>query len=79
MTENFNDKYVFYYRKDDKFQGMLMIPVDDYLTARNETFLKDIIQKLRDKNVFGKIEDENFIFTGLHIKQSRYMTILISD
>ena len=56
MTENFNDKYVFYYRKDDKFQGMLMIPVDDYLTARNETFLKDIIQKLRDKNVFGRLK-----------------------
>ena len=63
------DNCLFYWRKENKLEGLLTIHVDDYLSAGTEIFQKDIILKLRQKYKFRKILKNNFKYTGLHVEQ----------
>ena len=60
MKQSMGDNCLFYYRKENKLEGLLIIHVDDYLSAGTEIFQKDIILKLRQKYKFRKILKKQF-------------------
>ena len=79
MAQSLHDSCLFYYHKNDKLQGLLLIHVDDYLSAGTSVFQKEIIDKLRKKYIFGTISHHNFYFTGIHIVQDENMQIMIDQ
>ena len=79
MTQCFRDNCLFYFIKENKLQGILMFHVDDFLSAGNEDFQKDIMLKLRKIYTFGKVSKGDFIFTGLHIYQNEEKEIFVDQ
>ena len=59
-------------------EGFLMFHVDDVLSAGSEKFGK-ILEKLRTKYKFGRIERKSFVFTGLNIHQDDNMEITVDQ
>ena len=76
MTQSKRESCLFYYHKDNKFHGELLVHVDDILSAGSDEF-KDIVTKLREKYNFGRVEQGNFVYTGLNIEQDENMDILV--
>ena len=60
---------MFYYHVNEKLEGLLIFHVDDVLSAGSRQF-KKIIDQLRNIYNFGRIEKEEFVFTGLNLKQT---------
>ena len=54
MKQSMGDNCFFYYRKNDKLEGLIIIHVDDYLSAGSDIFQQDIISDLRKRYQFGK-------------------------
>ena len=48
--------------------------VDDILSA-GDNFFESIMEKLRRKYTFGKVETKSFVFTGIRITQSDNMEV----
>ena len=69
---------LFYYMMEEKLEGFLMFHVDDVLSAGSEKFLP-ILEKLRAKYKFGRIERRSFVFTGLNIHQDENMEITVDQ
>ena len=69
MKQSMGDNCLFYFRKDNKLEGLIVIHVDDYLSAGSDIFQKEIISKLRAKYNFGKISKNNLVYTGIQIQQ----------
>ena len=63
---------------EEKLEGFLMFHVDDVLSAGSEKFLP-ILEKLRAKYKFGRIESKSFVFTGLNIHQDENMEITVDQ
>ena len=64
------DDAFFYILMDGKLAGLCVIHVDDFLMGGNDSFYNLIEEKLTKRFTFGKIETENFKFTGLNILQT---------
>ena len=64
------DDAFFYILMDGKLAGLCIIHVDDFLMGGNDHFYNLIEEKLAKRFTFGKIETENFKFTGLSIQQT---------
>ena len=76
LTQSKRESCLFYYHKDNKFHGELLIHVDDILSAGSEEF-KVIVAKLRERYTFGRVERGTFIYTGLNIHQDKNMDIFV--
>ena len=68
MTQSKREYCLFLYHKHEKLEGFLIFHVDDIISAGSENF-KGIMEQLRVKYNFGKVEKGNFTFTGLNISQ----------
>ena len=55
-----------------------MFHVDDVLSAGSEKF-GTVMEKLRTKYKFGRIESKSFVFTGLNIHQDENMEITVDQ
>ena len=69
MKQSMGDNCLFYFRRNNKLEGLLIIHVDDYLSAGTEYFKRNITSKLRKRYKFGKVLTTDFEYTGLHIRQ----------
>ena len=65
------DDALFYLHIDGKLAGLCALHVDDFLMGGNDSFHKLIDENLAKRFKFGKIETENFKFTGLNIRQTK--------
>ena len=68
MRHVIGDEAVFYYRVNDKTEGVLLLHVDDLLALGSDKFHANIIDDLKNKFTFGKIEKNEFRFCGIDIK-----------
>ena len=61
----------FYYRhdKDGQLEGMISSHVDDFNIAGNDDFIKTVTEKIKNDLDISKIEDDEFRFTGIDVKQ----------
>ena len=78
MKQSKRESCLFYYHKDNKLEGFLIVHVDDVLSAGSNEF-KKIIDKLRKKYTFGKVEDSDFVYTGLNIHQNEDKEIFVNQ
>ena len=58
-----------FHDENGKLAGMVGIHVDDFNAAGNEYFHEKITDELQKIYVFGKIEEKEFRFTGVDIKE----------
>ena len=65
--------------KQNKLCGLLLFHMDDFLTSGNDDFFKDIVLNLRKVYKFGKISRNQFVFTGIHLKQNEQKEIFINQ
>ena len=79
MKESMTDSCLFYYHKNDKLQGLLLLHVDDMLSCGSSLFEKDIMINLRKKYTFGKISKNNFEYTGIFIFQNDKKEIFLNQ
>ena len=79
MTQSFNDSCLFMYRKYEKLEGLLIFHVDDFLSAGSLCFESDVMTKLRQIYTFGNIERNNFIFTGIEVKQNQQFHVSLTQ
>ena len=61
------DEAVFYYRSGDKTEGCLLLHCDDFLAVGSEMFFENVVEDLKKKYQFSKIEKNSFRFTGIDI------------
>ena len=61
MKQSKRESCLFYYLKENKLEGILVIHVDDVLSGGSDEF-KQIMGKLRTKYTFGKVEKGSFIY-----------------
>ena len=78
MTQSKRESCLFYYHKDGKFEGFVIFHVDDVLSGGSDEFQK-VIEKLRNKYKFGKVESGTFVYTGLNIHQDDDMNITVNQ
>ena len=76
MKQSQRESCLFYYQKENKLEGFLIIHVDDVLSAGSEVF-RQVMDKLRVKYTFGKVEQGSFIYTGLNIHQNQDNEIIL--
>ena len=78
MKQSKRESCLFYLQENDTLHGLLIFHVDDVLSAGDEIF-ETLMNKLRIKYTFGKVETRNFIFTGLEITQSDDMSVSVNQ
>ena len=64
---------------DDTARPIPTNNVDDFLTAGSIDFEEKVIKKLREKYCFGKVSRNNFVFTGLNIRQNENNEIFVGQ
>ena len=70
MTQSHRDSCLFYYKPENNLEGLILIHVDDILSSGSQMFKSNIITKLRTNYKFGKVSENNFIYTGIHMFQN---------
>ena len=62
---------VFYYKhyKDRKLEGMISSHVDDFNLAGTTRFINNVTEKIKAALDISKIEDNEFMFTGIDVKK----------
>ena len=78
MTQSKRESCLFYFHKNNKLEGFLIIHVDDVLSSGSHEF-KPIMEKLRTKYKFGKVEQTEFVYTGIHIQQNEEKEIFVQQ
>ena len=74
------DPALFYYKKNAQLCGLLVSHIDDFLHAGNDIFDSEIMDKLRNRFVAGKLVDSDFSYVGFRIIQdSQGVTLDQSD
>ena len=79
MEQSLNDSCLFVYRVNKKIEGLLIFHVDDFLSAGSSIFEVNVMDKLRKKYLFGKVERKVFTFTGIEVKQDADYQIQLSQ
>ena len=74
MRQSKRESCLFYLTVNGKMHGLLIFHVDDVLSAGDDVF-EAIMDKLRLKYLFGKVETKSFVFTGIRIMQTENMEI----
>lgn len=70
MTPVVGDDAVYYYRVNNKTEGVVLLHVDDFLALGSEVFFDKIIKNIKAKYNFSKIEKDLFRFCGMDIQVS---------
>ena len=70
------DPALFYFRKDSQLCGILVSHVDDFLHAGNDVFEREVMEKLRNRFIAGKLMDADFCYIGFSVKQSAECIVL---
>ena len=78
MKQSQRESCLFYFQKENKLHGFLIIHVDDVLSAGSKEFLP-VIEKLRSKYTFGKVEQGTFVYTGLNIHQTQDKELFVNQ
>ena len=78
MFDRQNFRHSSFLKKIMKTAWLLIVHVDDVLSAGDENF-EVIMEKLREKYTFGKVESKIFVFTGLNIRQSDNMEVSVDQ
>ena len=78
MKQSKRESCLFYLQQNGKLHGLLIFHVDDVLSAGDDMF-ECIMEKLRLKYTFGKVETKNFVFTGMQITQSDNMEVYVDQ
>ena len=63
------DPAIFYWKEDDKLVGVLTVHVDDFMFAGNQSFLVNVISKVRSEFAVKVEFHTNFTYLGLEINQ----------
>ena len=79
MQQSMHASCLFFHHKYGKLQGLLLIHIDDYLSAGTKVFEEEMMSKLRETYVFGNISSGDFYLTGIHIVQNDKMEISIDQ
>ena len=79
MKQSLGDSCLFYYRMEEKLEGIIISHVDDFLAAGSEVFHKNIISPMLNKFSFGKISETEFKYTGISVYQNNHKTIFIDQ
>ena len=62
------DGAIFTYVKEEKLMGFIVAHVDDLFMAGNDTFHKEVTEKLQTVFQFSKISENSFKYCGCQIK-----------
>ena len=79
MVQSLRDNCLYYFQANDKLHGILLVHVDDFLTAGTEIFQTEIITPFRKKYSFGTVTGKNFIYTGLNVRQNENKEIFVNQ
>lgn len=66
------DPALFYYKKNSRLCGLLVSHIDDFLHAGNSVFDSEVMDKLRQRFVAGKLVESNFSYVGFRVQQDDY-------
>ena len=66
---NGEEAFYFIHDKNGNLDGMVSSHVDDFIFDGIDIFLKDIMGKITEKLEISKLEDNEFIFTGMDVKK----------
>ena len=69
---------IFFWKKANKLKGILCSHVDDFCYGGDEDFLKETIEKLREKLRVGEQESKNFKYIGVRVEQKEIKFVLIN-
>ena len=70
MSQSMGDSCLFYYGKNEKLEGLLIVHVDVFLSSGSSTFEEDIMNKLHEKYKFGRKMKNKFNYTGLDVEEN---------
>lgn len=70
------DEAVFFYRLNNKLEGIIALHVDDFLTCGSKTFTENVMNNITKTFVFGKITSDNIKFTGIKMETRKESIIL---
>ena len=61
----------FYYKHNERgdLEGMISSHVDDFNLAGNKNFIDEVTEKIKNALDILKIEDKEFRFTGIDVKE----------
>merc|ERR1712240_535586 len=62
------DDAVYYEHKNGQLMGLILSHVDDFTIAGTLEFVKRIVIGIQERFAMGKVEEDNFRFTGLDVK-----------
>ena len=65
------DPALFFFRKNNRVIGFLISHIDDFLHAGEADFEAEVMNKLRERFVAGKLENKNFQYVGFHMAQTK--------
>ena len=78
-TQSELDKAAFRYYKNDQFEGLLVIHVDDILIAGDDKFHSEVVERLLTKFKIGKRNKGDFRYVGIDVHQSDIGDIFVSQ
>ena len=70
------DLSFFWYNKNDGLQGVLIMHVDDFSWGGTNVFKSEVIERLQQKFLFGKVARADFIFLGLTLKNRNELILI---
>lgn len=70
------DPALFYYKVNSQICGILVSHVDDFLHAGNSAFEEEVMNKLRNRFIAGKLMESDFCYIGFKIKQNEENIVL---
>ena len=68
MQQITGDEATYYYRVNNKTEGVIELHVDDFLVMGSNIFFETVVKSLKGRFKFGKIEKNEFRFCGIDIK-----------
>ena len=67
MDQVTGDEATYYCRVNGKLEGIIVLHVDDFLTLGSDLFFSSVVENLKRKFKFSKIEKKSFRFCGIDI------------
>ena len=68
MSQLTGDEATYFYRVNNKVEGVLVIHVDDFLVLGSDLFFNTVVKQIKNKFNFSKIEKSKFRFCGIDIQ-----------
>lgn len=68
MTQVTGDEATYYYRVNNKLEGIVILHVDDFLTLGSDLFFELVVKKIKQKFKLSKVERDKFRFCGIDVE-----------